>query len=530
MDLQPPTCLQPSNHCLRYIKMENNQQPCIPAAARRRSKTVFILFVILLFTIHQFCFGVKTTNKLRLVSSFNNRHEQAVAQDVGHSFEELVDDDDDDRISNGRGGHGEPAPVPVPAALNTPPSPSVINNDKEENEIKLQSSTANVDGDKYYITPTTGITNQTQNGTTICFPWTTEADKWWEMNPDYEVILEQDDELCFGLMENEAKADFFRKLHANQYNTTNCTATYTKRMISSGWAADFGNVASGLVHGLEINRPFQIVQDVDFWHYAAEKKIRRGDKPPICPSGDMFCYFLPIGACKPNQVDKFSTRAKGPLIPWATEYATRQQQWLRREVYDYVSNNAPAVSAPCAAVHVRRADVVLHNKYSRKYFPISSYLDLLRDETGRNWTNILLFTDDQNAIEEAEEFHPEYNWKYLNKTRHRGSSGGWENQIPSGSPKDEVIAILSIFQLAQRCDVFVHSTSGFSTTIYESMLQTGRDIIRLQIDSDYRGRLNVNNSKTELELQGRLQEMTMQQNSGNGTATSNSTAISVIRY
>jgi len=78
--------------------------------------------------------------------------------------------------------------------------------------------------------------------------------------------------------------------------------------------------------------------------------------------------------------------------------------------------------------------------------------------------------------------------------------------------------------------VFVHSTSGFSTTIYEHMLQTGRDIIRLQIDSDYRGRLNVNNSKTELELQGRLQEMAMQQDSGNGTATSNFTAISVIRY
>jgi len=516
--------------------MENNQQPCIPAAvARRGSKTIFVFFIILLFTIHQFCcFGVKTTNKLRhhdVVLSLNHfRHEQAaVAQDVGHSFEELGDDDDDDTSSISGRGHGAPAPA-VPAALNIPPSPrGVINNDKE-NEIKFDISTANADADKYYVTPTTRITNQTINGTTICFPWTTEADKWWEMNSDYEVILEQDDKLCFGPMANEAKADFFRKLHSHQYNATNCTSAYTKRMISSGWAADFGNVASGLVHGLETNRPFQIVQDVDFWHYAAEKKIRRGDKPPVCPSGDMFCYFLPIGACQPNQVDKFSTRAKGPLIPWATEYAKRQQQWLRREVYDYVSNNAPDISAPCAAIHVRRADVVLHNKFSRKYFPISSYLDLLRDETGKNWTNILLFTDDQNAIEEAEEFYPEYNWKYLNKTRHRGSSGGWENQIPSGSPKDEVIAILSIFQLAQRCDVFVHSTSGFSTTIYENMLQTGRNIIRLQIDADYRGRLDVNNTKTELELQKRLQEMTRQQNSSNGTATSDSNTISVIRY
>jgi hypothetical protein len=263
-----------------------------------------------------------------------------------------------------------------------------------------------------------------------------------------------------------------------------------------------GHVAAGLLHGLDSNRPFQIVQDKDFWHYAADKPQRRGNKPPVCPTGDMFCYFLPLGACNATAVDTLNTRPKGrPLIPWAREYATRQQRWLRREVYDYLSNHSPKIDLPCAAIHVRRADVVLHGKYARKYFPISKYLEMLQEKVrDANYTNILLFTDDQNAIEEAESLHPSYNWMYLNRTRHRGSTGGFENQIPSGSPKDEVIVILAILRLAQKCDVLVHSTSSFATVIYDSMVESGRDIKRLQIDSDYKGRLHVNNSKTEIEL------------------------------
>jgi hypothetical protein len=335
-----------------------------------------------------------------------------------------------------------------------------------------------------------------------CFAWGDDsADKWWEMNPEYEVTIETDLEYCFTIIQNDEKAAFFRKLHAHQYNMTKCNDTYTKRMISSGWGADINHVAAGLLHGLDTDRSFQIVQDVDFWHYAALKPQYRGDDKPFCPTGDLFCYFLPIGICNATSVDTMNTRPRGALIPWAREFSTRPQQWLRHEVYEYMNQNAPSINTPCAALHVRRADVVLHGKFSRKYFPISKYIELLQEKVpDKSYTNILLFTDDQNAVDEAETLHPEYNWMYLNRTRHRGSSGGFENQIPSGSPKDEVVSILVTFRLAQKCDVLVHTTSSFATAIYNSMLETGRDIKLLQIDEDYKGRLHVNNSNTEMEL------------------------------
>eukprot|EP00979_Chaetoceros_neogracilis_P006359 scaffold1288_cov286-Chaetoceros_neogracile.AAC.6 len=430
--------------------------------------------------------------------------------------------------NDGRGDASAPEGGEVTKNDSLPISTSI--GDENYDSTEMDTDNADIIVTKEQDLLIAGVTPFKINADTICFPWTSDdsspnstfpSDKWWEMHPDYEVTIEQEDKFCFAPMDDKAKATFFRKLHANQYNTTNCAEVYTKRMKSSGWAADFGHVASGLIYGLDTNRVFHIIQDSDYWHYAAEKKERRGDEPPVCPSGDMFCYFLPIASadCKSTPVDNFTTRAVGPLIPWATEFGTRQQQWLRRQVYDYLEQRAPKIETPCAALHVRRADVVLHGKFSRKYFPISEYLDLLQvhsssesrqgrgsNEGGKalNWTNIILFTDDQNAVEEAETHHPQYVWKHLNKTRHRGSSGGWENQIPSGSPKDEVIAILAILQIAQKCDVLVHSQSGFADVIYNAMVKSERNVTRLKIDNSYVGRLNANNSQTEVELMGRL--------------------------
>ena len=365
------------------------------------------------------------------------------------------------------------------------------------------------------------------NDTMKCFAWSPKADKWWGKNPEWEVTIEQDEQFCFTPMKDGEKAKFFHDLHQIQYNTSHqhCsgTTTFTKQMFSSGWGADISNVASGLIHGYTTKQPFQI-KTIDYWHYAAKKKkYRTPNDKPVCKSGDMFCYFLPIGACpaveKKSAIQNIRTaRPQGQLADWATEYATRQQQWLRKEVYDYMKHHAPLVQTPCAAMHVRRSDAVIPGSRgrSRKYFPISSYIDMLvkyekkikiNSNSPRNTKNILLFTDDQNAIEEAHEFHPEYNWMYLNKTRHRGSSGGWENQIPSGSPKDEVVAILTIFKLARKCDVFVNSLSGFADLIYSAMVETGgREVKRLEID-DNTFKEKVNNHISENELQVRLESL-----------------------
>jgi hypothetical protein len=67
--------------------------------------------------------------------------------------------------------------------------------------------------------------------------------------------------------------------------------------------------------------------------------------------------------------------------------------------------------------------------------------------------NILLLTDDQNAIDEAHREYWMYNWMYFNRTRFRGTEGGWENHFPSGDPKTaEVVTLLSIYRAVRYCD------------------------------------------------------------------------------
>ncbi len=86
---------------------------------------------------------------------------------------------------------------------------------------------------------------------------------------------------------------------------------------------------------------------------------------------------------------------------------------------------------------------------------------------------MFLLTDDSGAIEEAHEFFPHINWKYFDRPHHNGSSGGWENQTPSGDPALEVIVILSIFDLVQDCSTLVHGPSGFTNYMYEYVSQGG---------------------------------------------------------
>ena len=154
--------------------------------------------------------------------------------------------------------------------------------------------------------------------------------------------------------------------------------------------------------------------------------------------------------------------------------------WLRNNVYVNIKTKAPPISLPCAAIHVRRTDVALEETWARQHFAISDYLQKLK-EKGTNTKNILLFTDDENALEEALEVHPEYNWMYLNISRHKGSSG-YENHIAANNPANEVIALLSIFKLAKQCDTFVHGYSQFADEIYWNMVLTGKNITRLHVD------------------------------------------------
>ena len=196
----------------------------------------------------------------------------------------------------------------------------------------------------------------------------------------------------------------------------------------------------------------------------------------------MFCYFLPLSNCPAAPVGDSSqfledTKAGSKDHQVYYEYVTRRQTWLRKAVYEYRTKQN--VHGPCAAIHVRRGDVVLHTSgLKRKYHAIAEYMNA----TDNIHKNIYLLTDDANAINEAKIEFPDYNWMYLDRPRYKASEGGWEKQIPSNNPTLEVVMLLSEFQLARECDQLIHSRSGFATQLYAEMLSAGKNVDRIDLD------------------------------------------------
>jgi hypothetical protein len=116
---------------------------------------------------------------------------------------------------------------------------------------------------------------------------------------------------------------------------------------------------------------------------------------------------------------------------------------------------------------------------------------------------VLLLTDDANAIDEALEFHPNIRWLYFRRKRFRGKEGGWENQVPSMDPKQEMVAILATLKLVPRCTTLIHSRSKFADALSRVM---GPHVTRLQVDSNELDVFHANNSLSELHLANLLQE------------------------
>jgi len=331
----------------------------------------------------------------------------------------------------------------------------------------------------------------------FCVPWGVEnerVDAWWTHHPEWGVSIENNTHYCFSPISDPAKAKLFRQIYDNQYTNTNCTKVHTKKMWSSGWGADFSVIIDGLQYAMNIQRPLQMYnkrQDIG-WHYAAMKD---GTKP-VCETRDMYCYFLNLTKCPPKPGKKGKRLADGYDLDdgasytttrrgyWLLEYATRMQAWLRREVYLY-STTKINLTLPCAAIHVRRSDIVLHETESRRYRKIEEYVEALPDKN--NTHNLFLMTDDTNAIGEALHKYPQYNWMYIDRPRFKGTSGGWENQIPSSDPKYEVVVLLSIFRLVRQCHTLIRTYGNFADLLRSEMLfgNSDKDAGKLQhIDLD----------------------------------------------
>ena len=345
----------------------------------------------------------------------------------------------------------------------------------------------------------------------FCLSWDYVMDDWWTHHPEWDVVNETSDRLCFQEF-HDKNAALYRRLYNHQWGPrVNCSKVYTRYMWSSGWGADFENVQFGLLQSLHNGEPFAIrnLPQKNWWHYAA---VKSDGSNATCPAKDMSCYFLPLGKCPPNsgRVDKDYVRLASSLhthVRPTYHYVTRPQQWLRREVWDYVQPVLSVLQAspPCSVVHVRRTDVVLHSSQSRKYYAVADYVDMLPKERRQPHANgtIFLLTDDATAIDEAMEFFPQLPWYFLNRTRHRGREGGWENQTPSKSPKQEVVLILATLRLVKQCDYFVHGASKFSDAIYMSMREARPRVVRREVKAG--AVFSASNSDSDTKLEERLE-------------------------
>jgi hypothetical protein len=329
----------------------------------------------------------------------------------------------------------------------------------------------------------------------FCVTWETNMDDWWTHHPDWYVSKENNTHYCFSLIEDAKKAAVFRKLYDVQFKTGDCSNVTTKRMWSSGWGADFENVVDGLKNAYDTGIPTQMHVMEGAWHYAGKKDASR----PVCATKDMYCYFLNLTRCPANPERPYEGAFMsedfgigGGIGRWLLEYATRPQTWLRREVYKFSSK--VKIKTPCTAIHVRRTDIVLHEEYSRRYRKMSEYVDVLENGT----KNLLLLTDDQNAVEEAQSLFPSYNWMYIDRPRHRGTEGGWENQIPSDDPKMEVIILLTIFRLVRQCSTLIHTHSGLARVLKGEMEDAlkGKEFRRVDLDENDPNLFSANNSLT----------------------------------
>jgi hypothetical protein len=342
----------------------------------------------------------------------------------------------------------------------------------------------------------------TPRNDTKCFRWLDEnSDHWWTHHPLWKVDIENDTHTCF---RHDPTLSYYLQIYRNQF-LSNCTNSTTRYIYDSGWSADLvAGISLSLIHAVRTGSPLAIRPfKYDWgWHYAAMKPKGLN---PTCPRKDMFCYFLPLTNCPAARSRALVTTTGFTVYTvdlqqsfMVYNYVARQQQWLRREVYDFLKDIS--LPTPCAVIHVRRADVILHFENARKYYPVSDYVAKLPLNRRKH---VLLLTDDANAIEEAVEFHSDINWIFLNRTRYRGSSGGWEQQIPSGNPKSEVITILATLKLVERCDSVVYGESGFASMLVDAM---EKPLLRkARVDEGLKDMISWNNSDSDKKLVQLLQ-------------------------
>lgn len=352
--------------------------------------------------------------------------------------------------------------------------------------------------------------NETNSNSSFCVPWSINGDSWWTHNPDWEIFRETDHFYCFRFIQHQEKAEFLRDLYRNQFQQScDNDNVLTVNMWSSGFGADMSNIQNTIMYAHATGVPFQVSQNP--WHYAAPveagKAHLNADKlpqaKPVCSLKTMHCYFLNMSNCAPSTI-RNNTRLDIHRIynpRWYKEFYLRQQTWLRHRIHQFLQNQN--IQQPCTVFHVRRGDVVKHGIHSRKYHSIAEYLN--RTGEIQIEPNILLLTDDANAISEAKHTSPTHNWMSIDRPRYKGSEGGWERHLPSNDPAFEMIVLLSTFRLVTQCQSYIHTDGNFAKCLADEMIAAAnatstdddRHVHILNMDSGGKWVLNGTNIHTE---------------------------------
>lgn len=251
-----------------------------------------------------------------------------------------------------------------------------------------------------------------------------------------------------------------------------------------------------------------------------------------CPRADFSCYFLPIHSCPHSSIPFGHQRvpdnapkgdAKLILVEkqaFLKAYMTRPHQQWRRKIYDYLHEHLVNLhllqenkQQKYTAIHVRRTDVALEKRTNRQYFPLKDYIDAANNpllNVHANSTNarttqpathkntFLLFTDDQTTIDEMSLFSNTTMFVYMNKTRYRGTQGGFAGHIPTNSPADEMVAILAELYIAGTYGHgLVHTKSGYAYLLQQWITmgitsslpssQQAQVVVDIAIDQLYKG-------------------------------------------
>lgn len=392
---------------------------------------------------------------------------------------------------------------------------SHVTETKETNRISRDLATGSAKNDHFNNDPTQPKLK--------CALWEEDMDVWWQMHPEWEPHGENETHTCFRPIQNTAKAQWYREIYQNQYHgKRDCTEIRTRNIVGVGYAAYINWVTFGFWSAMKEGYPFDVTHHRDGfrWMYAPQEEEEAAPEQEKswadCPYGDHRCFFLPISNCHPPNGHPESRVATTQLkrerdqspteqekFVWMELYLTRPKQIVRKKLMDLMKEEAPVMDdGPCTWIHVRRGDAMTE-KFARNFYTVSEYLERGNVSTT---DNVLLFTDDETAIDEATLLHPQYKWNFWKRTRNRGATKK-NAHFPSNDHAKELMIILGEMQLAGKCQKGVHGTSNMVDMFKYQMINNYGlgNIETTQIDEELKNE-EFNTASFIADLEAKLEE------------------------